>query len=124
MTDESTPDIDRRIRDAFTPDPGAVARVVRGALATAAPVSRRKWQGIAAAAAVSVLAGLLLLWQPWPETGPESGQAVPLSLSGCFAEGILVISLPDGSASIVGGAAREERPREGQGIVLVEGAIQ
>jgi hypothetical protein len=44
-----------------------------------------------------------------------------LLLSGSFAGDILVLSEPDGSVSVSGPGAREDRPPDGFGIVFVEG---
>jgi hypothetical protein len=44
-----------------------------------------------------------------------------MPLSGSLTDGLLVISLPDGSVSISDGGTRDSRPPDGYGIVLVEG---
>ncbi|MEW5981677.1 MAG: hypothetical protein AB1806_04825 [Acidobacteriota bacterium] len=149
MPDDCTPrpphdlraDVDARIRAAFEPETGAAARVARAALAADAgsppgtevehlsPARRRtglRWVGVVAAAAVVILAASLAL-QPWrPVTLPEAATVTvgAPSLTGSFTDGVLVLSLPDGSVSITGGEARDERPPDGYGIVLVEGEVR
>ena len=130
MIDEPRPDIDRRLRDAFAPDPAAVRRVAVGADAR----SRRNSEGRrpafpARVAALCVTGGAVLgvvmllfqLWLPPPGAGPDPARA---SLSGSFSNGLLVVPLPDGSISIIGGETRLDRPDDGYGIVLVEGELR
>jgi hypothetical protein len=121
MKNDSPPDIDRRVRDAFAASPETVARVVGGAMADRAPRRRRGWvPGLVATAAVVVIATAVALWPTRPEpTPPES-----TFLSGSFTDGVLVVSLPDGSVSISGDASREDRPPDGCGIVVVEGGVR
>ena len=130
MTDDPGPGIDRRICDAFACDPAAVRRVVAGADAR----SRRNAGGrrmafaarvaalcIAPGAVLAIIMILLPVRMPPPGTGPEPARA---ALSGTFAEGLLVVPLPDGSTAISGGEARQDRPEEGYGIILVEGELR
>ena len=56
----------------------------------------------------------------WPAR-PAPGSLEVMSLSGSLTDGLLVLSLPDGSVSISDEGARENRPPDGYGIVLVEG---
>lgn len=149
MTDDRTPgpshepcaDVDARIRTAFEPHPGAAARVTRAALAAevshppatagapGSPARRRqalRWLGVAATAAVVILAASLALRPSRTVTSSDHAadtDGAP-SLTGSFADGLLVVSLPDGSVSILGGEPREDRPPDGYGIVLVEGEFR
>jgi hypothetical protein len=124
MSDERRPDIDRQIRDAFEPEPLAAIRIARAALAARAD-RRFRWTAVAAAAAVIVLAASLAFWpRPEPITEPAPGSDAMTSLTGSFTDGVLVMSAPDGSVTIVGGVVREDRPPDGYGFVLVEGELR
>ena len=124
MTDMRSHDVDTRIRDAFPPDSRSAARIARTALAPRRR-SRQRWLAIAAAAAIAVLAAALT-WRPWQASISHRARAGSddASLTGSFTDGVLVVPLPDGSVSIVGGEAREDRPPDGYGIVLVEGELR
>ena len=130
MTDEPCPDLDRRLREAFAAEPAAVTRVAAGAEAR----SRRESAGPRAAlharvAALCVTGGaimaavMLLLESRVPPPAAEPEPAT-VSLSGSFTDGILVVSLPDGSVAITGGEARGDRPRDGFGFVLIQGELR
>jgi hypothetical protein len=130
MIDEPRPDIDRRLRDAFAPDPAAVRRVAENAGARPRLEPEGRHSRLAARAAAlcvtggAVLAVVMLLAQlrmPPPVAEPEPGRT---SLSGSFTDGLLAVSLPDGSTSITSAGARDDRPPDGYGIVLVEGEIK
>ena len=118
MADDPHAALDRRLREAFEPDPQAVARVAEGALAGETRRWRPGWTAATAAAAALCLAAAVAFWPPRPSPGIEAPGAF---LSGSFTEGLLVVSLPDGSTAITGGEARKDRPDPGYGIVLVEG---
>ena len=122
MPDEPRPDVDRRLRGAFRDDPATAARIVEGALAPSTRPPHLRWFGLAAGAAVVVTAAALALWPSPPATEPKASPTV--SLSGSFTDGLLAVSLPDGSMSITSAGAREDRPPDGYGIVLVEGEIK
>jgi hypothetical protein len=121
MRNDSPPEIDRRIRDVFTARPETASRIVAGAMAHGVPVRRRRWvPGLVATTAVVVIATTLALWPSRSvPTLPE-----PTILSGSFTDGVLVVSLPDGSVSISGDASREDRPPDGCGIVVLEGGVR
>ena len=125
MADDPGLSLDQRLRDAFDPDPRAGARVAARALAERAARRRRGWLRVAAAvcpaAALVVLAVALVRWPSAPASDVE---AAPVSLSGSFTDGLLIVPLPDGSVSITGGDARLDRPQDGYGIVLVEGELR
>jgi hypothetical protein len=125
MTDDPYASLDGRLRDTFKTDPSAAARIAEAAFADQARAPRRSRLRVAAvvcpAAAVTCLAMALAFWpsRPAPQVEPA---AVPLS--GSFADGLLVVPLPDGSIAIMGGEARQNRPQYGYGIVLVEGELR
>jgi hypothetical protein len=119
MTDDPHTSLDRRLREAFEADPRAVARVAEGALAG----ERRRWRPAWTAATVAAalcLAAAVALWPSGPATELGRG-AFP---SGTLTDGLLVVPLPDGSVAISGGEARQGRPDDGYGIVIVEGELQ
>jgi len=131
MTDEPRPDLDRRLREAFAPDPAAVTRVSAGVDAR----SRRGSSGpraasLARVASLCVTGGavlaVILPLRVGSRVTPPVAQPEPatVSLSGSFADGLLAVSLPDGSVAISGGEARRGRPDDGYGIVLVEGELR
>ena len=151
MTDPDAPDIDRRLRDAFDDDAVAAARVTRAALtddeilasrvarsaltvddagdgrldrrsaAATAPHARRRWALVATGAAVVLVASALAFWPARPLPEPAAEPLEPPMLSGFITDGALVVSMPDGSTSISWGAARDDRPPDGSGIVIAEG---
>lgn len=120
MTHERPPDVDRRLRDAFPRDTHAVSRVIRGALASDAR-QRVHWRmALAGGFALALLAAVLGVWPARPVPAPSD----VTTLSGSFARGLLVLSMPDGSVSISDGGTREDRPPDGYGILLVEGELK
>jgi len=130
MTDEPRRDIDRRLREAFAPDPAAVTRVSAGVHARshrgssgprAASLARVASLCVTGGAVLAVLGLLLQRWAPPPAVEPEPAT---VSLSGSFTDGLLVVSLPDGSVAITGGDARQDRPQDGFGLVLAEGELR
>ena len=121
MRNESPPDIDRQVRDAFACRPEAVRRIAAGAMADATPRRLRPWVAGFAATATTVLIAAALVF--WPSRRPPSA-VEGFSLSGSFTDGVLVVPLPDGSVSIAGDGSRDDRPPDGCGIVLVEGDIK
>ena len=118
MADDPHAALDRRLREAFEPDPRAAARIAHGALAGETRRWRPAWTAATAAAAALCLAAAVAFWPPRPSPVVETPGAF---LSGSFTEGLLVVSLPDGSVAITGGETRQDRPDPGYGIVLVEG---
>lgn len=138
MTESERPDIDRRLREAFGDDAAAAARVARAALEeeeedarvslavprTPAAGSRRRWVAVAAGAAVLLVASALVFWPARPLPDPAAELSEPPMLSGFITDGALIVGLPDGSTSISWGAARNDRPPDGSGIVIVEGAVK
>ena len=120
MADNPHAPLDDWIREAFEADPRAASRVARKALATHATARRRGWFAAASAAAIVCLATAIGLWPSGPVPPAEPAGAV---LVGSVTDGLLVIPLPDGSTAITGGVARQERPKLGYGLVLVEGGL-
>jgi hypothetical protein len=125
MTHDPSPDIDRCVREAFGTDPDAVERITTGALADHCSRRPRGWSfRIAVAGAVvavtAATAATVVLWpvRPVPDVVTSS------SWSGSLTDGVLVVSLPDGSTSIFGPNVNEDRPPDGFGIVLVEGEVK
>lgn len=138
MTEPDTPDIDRRIRAAFRDDDAAAARIAQAALVgedvSARRVSRdatgdasrrrRQWAAVAAGAAALLAASAVVFWPVHPLPEPGAGAPVRQLLVGSIRDGALIVPLPDGSTSISWGAARDDRPPDGSGIVFVEGAVK
>ena len=89
-----------------------------------APFRQRHWPILAAGAAVLLVASALAFWPARPLPTPESDPLASPMLSGLLTDGALVVSLSDGSTFISWGGARDDRPPDGSGIVLVEGAIR
>jgi hypothetical protein len=74
---------------------------------------------VSAVAIVSVAAAIA--W--WPARQAPPAAPATAALVGSVTDGLLVVPLPDGSVAIAGGEPRRDRPREGYGIVLVEGGL-
>ena len=127
MTDGRGPDIDRRLRDAFAPDPAAVTRVSAGVDARSRRGSSRATAAVLARVSALcvtggvVVAALMLLVEPRRRPPLAEPEPATVSLSGSFTDGLLVVSLPDGSVAITGGEVRRDRPQAGYGLVLVQG---
>jgi peptidoglycan/LPS O-acetylase OafA/YrhL len=120
MADDPLASLDRRLRNAFEPDPRAAARIAGAALAGGTRRWRPGWLAATAAAAVLCLAAAVALWPSGP--GTELGRGA--FSSGTLTDGLLVVPLPDGSVAISGGEARRGRPDDGYGIVIVEGELR
>jgi hypothetical protein len=130
MTDEPRPDVDQRLRDAFAPDAAAVRRVAASAGTRARPAPQGRFSVLATRAAALCVTGgaavvlvmiVLQRQMPPPVAAPEPA---PVSISGSFTNGLLVVPLPDGSISITDGKARDNRPLDGYGLVLVQGELR
>lgn len=121
MADDSHAPLDDRLRKAFEGDPRAVSRVAREALTAHATARRRGWFAAVSAAAIVCLAAVLVFWPSLPVPHVEPPAAV---LVGSVTDGLLVVPLPDGSVAITGGEARQNRPEDGYGLVLVEGDLR
>jgi peptidoglycan/LPS O-acetylase OafA/YrhL len=120
MADNPHAPLDDRLRKAFEADHRAVSRVAREALTAHAPARRRR-RWFAAVSAAACLAAALVFWPSRPLPHVEPATAV---LVGSVTDGLLVVPLPDGSVAITGGEARQDRPDEGYGLVLVEGDLR
>jgi hypothetical protein len=154
MTEPETPDIDRRLREAFDDDAVAAARVARAALAkdevlasrvtrsalildnagdgrldrrsaaAKAPHARRRWAAVAAGAAVLLVASALVFWPARPLPDPAAEPSEPPMLSGFITDGALVVSMPDGSVLISAGEPRTDRLPDGFALVILEGVTR
>lgn len=130
MTDNPRPDLDRRLREAFAPHPSAVTRVAAGVDARSRRGSSRRAAvalgRVAAlcAAGGAVVAALMLLVGPRVPPPAAEFEPAAVALSGSFTDGLLIVSLPDGSVAITGGEARGDRPQDGYGFVLVQGELR
>ena len=123
MAPQQPDETDSRIRESFGLEPEAVQRIVAGAQTAGAEQPRRAWPIRAVLATVGVLAlAAAIAW--WPASRPPatSGATEVASITGSLTDGVLVVTWPDGSASILGPDRGAERPPDGFGIVLVEGA--
>lgn len=122
MEPRPSDDLDRTLRESFAPEPEAVRRVVAGARAAAERHPRGSWavRAVVATAAVLALAAAVAWWTRPPAPAETTEQVVTAS----FIDGVLVLTFPDGSASISGADRRDERPPDGFGIVLVNGEIR
>jgi ferric-dicitrate binding protein FerR (iron transport regulator) len=119
MAPQPPDEIDRRVRESFGVEPAAIRRVVDAARAAPDGRPRRTWALRTAVAAVGVAAlALAVAWWPQAQVVPAPAESV---VSGSLADGMLVLTWPDGSTSILGGDRGDERPPDGVGIVLVEG---
>lgn len=122
MTHDPLREVDRRLRETFEPDAVAVARVVAGAASAGSARRRRRLLRLAwAAAALFAVGGTAAFWHSRSVRRPEPPELV---LSGSFTDDVLVLSAPDGSLSLSGPGARDDRPPDGYGIVLVEGDLK
>ncbi len=119
MAPQQPDEIDRRIRESYDVEPAAIRRVVDAARAAPDGRPRRAWALRTAVAAVGVAAlAVAVAW--WPRA--PAVQAPPEAIvSGALNDGVLVLTWPDGSTSILGADRSGERPPDGIGIVLVEG---
>ncbi len=119
MAPQQPDEIDRRIRESFGVEPEAVRRVVAGAQTAAAEQARRTWPLRAVVATAGVLAlTAAVAWWPYRPALQAPAESV---VRGSLTDGVLVLTWPDGSTSILGADRSGERPPDGVGIVLVEG---
>jgi hypothetical protein len=119
MAPQQPAEIDRRIRESFGVEPAAIRRIVDGAQAAAAGRRPRTWALRTAAAIVGVVAlAVAVAWWPRAKVVPPPADLV---VSGSLTDGVLVLTWPDGSTSILGADRSGERPPDGVGIVLIDG---
>jgi hypothetical protein len=121
MSDDPHARLDERLRAAFEPGPPAAARIAGAALSDRAATRPRRWLGLAAAAATGCIVSALVFWpsRPLPRAEPATADLI-----GSVTDGLLVVGLPDGSVVITGGEARQDRPDDGYGLVIVEGELR
>ena len=122
MTQQQPDEIDRRIRESYGVEPAAVRRIVDGAQAAAAGRPRRT-SALRTAAAVVGVAALAVAVAWWPRQ-PVLQAPAEATVSGSLTDGVLVLTWPDGSTSILGADRSGERPPDGFGIVLIEGGTR
>jgi len=117
-------DVDRRIRAAFEPDPAVVEEVIAASASGRRVSSSRRGSR---AMLVAAAAGLMALTAAgfWAR-GPARSAVSPGNggIDAWFDDEVLVMPLPDGSVSLVGPGGRDDRPADGDGIVLVLGDEQ
>ena len=117
MAPQRPDDIDRQLRESFGVEPAAVRRIVAGAKAAPGRLPLRNWALRTGLAAAVVLTLAAMAWWPRPQSPAEPAAPV---VSGVLYDGVLVLTFPDGSASIVGADRGDERPPDGFGIVLID----
>ena len=122
MTHDLPDEVDRRLREPFEPDGVTVARVVAASASGTAPRRGHRRRALTLAWAGGALLGLTIAtavyWRSAASLPPDPPAYV---FSGSFNDDVLVLSAPDGSVSLSGPGARDDRPPDGSGIVLVEG---
>ncbi len=98
-------ELDERLRRALEPDPAAVERVVRRALAPEQepPSPRRSaWPRWVAVGAAALLAGALALWIVLPRiAGPASGPGPSGRVSVANQGAVLIVRRPGGRIALV-----------------------
>ena len=138
MATERHEDVDVRLREVFATDQVAASRVAHRALTNSQrrPGGRSTWlrvrhlwprtRPVRASLALGAIAmcAVLAAWQLRPAVvqAPETRQPV-IQLSGSFIDGVLVVPFPDDSV-VIASAERRDRPRDGSGIVVVEGDVK
>ena len=70
------------------------------------------------------MASTLAFWPAPPLLAPGAEPFASPILLGSIDNGALVVALPDGSTSISWGGARDDRPPDGSGLVIVEGVVR
>ena len=124
MASDANEPVDRRVREAFAPDPASVERIAGRAL-VASPSRRRRGLGTVAAATAAValvICGVAWYQRSWTIVPPgDPRHPGSIELTGSAVGGVLVVLASDHDFIIVGGDERGERPPDGYGVVLVEG---
>jgi len=125
MASDANEPVDRRVREAFAPDPASVERLAGRALAASPSRQHRRGVGAVAAATAAValvIWGLASYQRPLTTSPPrDAGHPGSIELTGSAVGGVLVVLASDHDFIIVGGDERGERPPDGYGVVLVEG---
>ena len=141
MASEPDERVDEKVREAFTTDEATATRMAERALS--APPRRSTSTPLRASlalAAVALCAGLTAwlsrptipaaIQGPSTRTGqsaqPPAAAEQPgvIELSGSFVDGVLIVPIPGENIVIAGPDGRSDRPREGYGIVFVEGGVR
>jgi hypothetical protein len=124
MVNDPNERVDERLRATFAVDDGAATRLANRALTGPRRNMRRRVS--LAFAAVALCAGFAA-WLSSPTTvAPPAARQTPAvtELSGSFVDGVLVVSIPGDGVVIAAPEPRDDRPRNGSGIVVVEGDIR
>lgn len=134
MATEPNEHVDERLRATFAVDDGVATRLANRALVGPRRRRARRWAGPGswrlrvslALTAVALCAGLAV-WLARPTVGPLPA-ALPASagvtVSGSFVNGVLIVPIPGDVIVIAQPERREDRPRDGSGIVVVEGDVR
>lgn len=94
-------DVDAELRRLLEPNPLAVERLVRSALAADRPRAARWWPRLAVAAALVALLVVLIPDSPVPPSDPEPTAAPPVRISISNADGYVTVSSAAGSQWIL-----------------------
>jgi len=133
MAIEPNEHVDERLRATFAVDDGVATRLANRTLVGPRRGRTRRWAGLGswrlraslALVAVALCAGLAV-WLARPTVGPlpAAPETGVTRLAGSFVEGVLIVPIPDEVIVIAQPERREDRPREGSGIVVVEGDVR
>ncbi len=134
MAIEPDEDVDERLRESFAVDEAIATRVATRALTGPRRRRARRWgwlglpyvRASVALATVALCAGLAAWFSRPPGVAPptQRGTGAGIQLSGTFVDGVLVVSIPGDGVVIAAPEPRDDRPRNGSGIVVVEGDIR
>lgn len=126
MTTEPNDHVDGQLREAFAVDEAAANRVADEAFLASRHrrPSRPPLHAALALASLALCAGLAV-WLSRPTVGPPPARPAGVTeLSGSFADGVLVVPIPDDGVVIATPGLRDDRPSDGCGIVFVEGDVR
>jgi hypothetical protein len=140
MTTEPNEHVDEKLREAFAVDDVAATRMASRALAGPSRRWARRWARLRipdlrlwtrplcaslALATLALCAGLAAwLSRPTivqPSATPQAGAVI--QLSGSVVDGVLILPIPD-DGIVIATSERRDRPRDGSGIVVVEGDVR
>jgi hypothetical protein len=131
MVNDPNERVDERLRTTFEVDDGVATRLADRSLVGPRRPRARRWPKLAgwrlraslALATVAFCAGLAAwlsrpIIVPVPTTPPGADVS---RLFGSFVDGVLIVPIPDDVIVVAQPERRENRPRDGSGIVVVEG---